>query len=69
MDTQQPVDVEAWCEMFRAIGLSDDDMKRWHALFEARHPDGHQKFLQWLGLPPERIARVRRDSRGGGAGG
>lgn len=64
MDSQNTVDVEAWCGMFREIGLSEADMKRWHAIFEARHPGGHQRFLEWLGLPPERIERVRRDSRG-----
>lgn len=61
MDSRQPVDVAAWRAMFREIGLTDADMRRWHALFEARHPDDHQRFLEWLGLPPERIARVRRD--------
>jgi len=68
MDSQHTVDVEAWCAMFREIGLSEADMKRWHALFEARHPDGHQRFLEWLGLAPDRIERVRRDSRGPAAG-
>ena len=56
------VNVEQWVEMFRAIGLKEEDMHRWHVEFERRHPEGHQGFLEWLGLPAERIARVRKDS-------
>lgn len=56
------VSVEQWVEMFRAVGLRDEEMHRWHAEFERRHPEGHQGFLEWLGLPAERIAQVRRDS-------
>ena len=56
------VRVEEWTEMFRAIGLEDPDMHKWHALFERRHPEGHQGFLEWLQLPDERIADIRRKS-------
>ncbi len=59
-DTQ--VTVNQWTEMFRDVGLSDDDMHKWHALFESRHPEGHQGFLEWLQLPAERIADIRRKS-------
>ena len=53
------VTVEEWVERFRAIGLDDAAMKRWHELFEEENPEGHQSFLEWLGLPAERIARIR----------
>jgi len=53
------VTVEEWVERFRAIGLDDATMGRWHGLFERENPEGHQSFLEWLGLPPERIARIR----------
>ena len=56
------VTVDEWTEMFRDIGLTDSDMHRWHALFESRHPEGHQGFLEWLRLPAERIADIRRKS-------
>ena len=49
--------------MFRAIGLQDADMHKWHAEFERRFPEGHQSFLEWLDLPEERITEVRRKSR------
>lgn len=56
------VSVDEWTDLFRRIGLSDDDMHRWHREFEGRHPEGHQGFLEWLGLPEERIARIRAES-------
>ncbi|MDX9722393.1 MAG: hypothetical protein RBU37_16735 [Myxococcota bacterium] len=57
------VNVEEWVARFRAIGLDDAAMERWHQLFEEENPQGHQAFLQWLGLPPERIQALREDSR------
>ncbi len=56
------VTVDQWTEMFRDVGLTDSDMHKWHALFESRHPEGHQGFLEWLQLPAERIADIRRKS-------
>ena len=53
------VSVEEWVRRFRAVGLDDSAMKRWHELFEQEDPDGHQSFLEWLGLPADRIARIR----------
>ncbi|MFO7570311.1 MAG: hypothetical protein R6W75_10985 [Smithellaceae bacterium] len=53
------INVEQWVELFREIGLTDDDMTKWHRLFESRHPEGHQSFLVWLGLDPEHIEQVR----------
>ena len=56
----QTVTVEEWVRRFRAVGLDDAAMKRWHEMFEQENPEGHQAFLEWLGLPPERIAEVRK---------
>jgi crotonobetainyl-CoA:carnitine CoA-transferase CaiB-like acyl-CoA transferase len=53
------INVDQWVELFRAVGLTDEQMRAWHDAFEERHPEGHQSFLQWLGLPAERIARIR----------
>jgi hypothetical protein len=53
------VTVDQWVEMFRFVGLDDEAMHRWHAEFERRHPEGHQGFLEWLGLPKDRIASIR----------
>ncbi len=57
------VNVEEWVRRFRAVGLDDAAMKRWHELFEMENPEGHQSFLEWLGLPDERIVRIRNPKR------
>lgn len=49
--------------MFREIGLDEAQMKRWHKVFEARHPAAHQGFLEWLGLKAEDIDRIRAECR------
>ncbi len=49
--------------MFRESGVDEERSTRWHKLFEARHPDAHQGFLEWLGLKPEEIARIRAKFR------
>lgn len=54
------VTVEEWVKRFRDIGLNDEAMKKWHQLFETENPAGHQSFLEWLGLPAERIAEIRK---------
>ena len=59
--SNKSVNVDEWTDMFRFVGLSDEDMHRWHREFEKRHPDGHQGFLEWLGLPEERIVRIRTE--------
>ena len=57
---QTYVKKEDWVAMFREIGLDDETMVKWHRLFEARHPQGHESFLQWLGIEAGEIARIRK---------
>lgn len=59
---KQAVTVEEWVARFRAIGLDDAAMERWHRLFEQENPNGHQSFLEWLGLPAGRITEIRTKS-------
>ena len=59
---EKKVTVEEWTTRFRAIGLDDDAMAKWHTLFERENPSGHQSFLEWLGLPEERIVQIRAKS-------
>jgi len=54
------VAVDEWVKRFRAIGLDEAMMHNWHRLFESENPEGHQSFLEWLGLPPEEITEIRR---------
>lgn len=56
------VTVEEWVARFKAIGLDQAAMERWHRLFEQENPDGHQSFLEWLGLPVEKISEIRSKS-------
>ena len=51
---------QAWTDMFRSIGMSDDDMWRWHAAFEQSRPGAHQRFLESLGIANDEIARIRK---------
>ena len=50
---------EKWVLLFREIGLDDTGMKRWHQAFEARYPQGHQSFLEWLNISENEIGRIR----------
>ncbi len=60
---QNQVSVDEWVSMFREIGLDEKTMMRWHQVFEARHPEAHRSFLEWLGLSPEKIEEIRKKSR------
>ncbi len=55
--------VDAWVSMFREIGLDEERMRKWHKIFESRHPEAHQSFLEWLGLNAEKIAEIRTMSK------
>ena len=50
---------EGWTEMFRAIGMSDEDMHQWHVNFERNMPDAHADFLRSLGLDDAEVRRIR----------
>lgn len=54
---------QEWVALFKDAGLSDAMMKKWHQLFESRHPEGHDSFLRWLGLPDTEIDVIRKNSR------
>ncbi len=60
---QNQVSVNEWKNMFREIGLDEGAMMKWHRLFESRHPEAHQSFLEWLGLPAEKVEHIRKESR------
>ncbi|MGD9211713.1 MAG: hypothetical protein PVI90_13085 [Desulfobacteraceae bacterium] len=57
------VTVNQWKEVFSEIGMSDNDMQKWHQCFEKKYPDGHQDFLEWLGLEKSRIEKIRKASK------
>ncbi|GFO55273.1 hypothetical protein GMSM_22800 [Geomonas sp. Red276] len=53
------VTVDEWVARFEAVGLDGEGREKWHRLFERENPEGHQSFLEWLGLPPDQIAAIR----------
>ena len=57
------VSKDEWVALYEAIGLDGAKRMQWHKLFEARHPDGHQGLLEWLGIPPKEIAHIREQCR------
>lgn len=44
-------------------GMSDEDMWHWHRRFEHRMPDGHQEFLEALGLDTDEVKAIRERAR------
>ena len=54
---------DEWTELFRAAGMDDEGMHRWHREFESRYPVKHQAFLAWLQLPETEIKKIREHSR------
>lgn len=56
------VTVEECNSRFRSLGLDDNLMGHWHTIFERENPSGHESFQEWLGLPEERLDRVRSKS-------
>ena len=61
--TPSRVDKEMWVAMLRAAGMDDAAMKRWHAEFEQRAPDGHHEFLLSLGISEKEVRSIRHWSR------
>lgn len=60
---QKKIGVEEFKKLFQDVGLSEAQMMKWHKLFETRHPESHQSFLEWLGLPAARIDEIRSKSK------
>jgi DNA-binding transcriptional MerR regulator len=54
---------EKWVNMLGAAGLDEDGMWAWHREFEKSSPEGHQDFLESIGISSEEIASIREKSR------
>jgi DNA-binding transcriptional MerR regulator len=63
LDRVRNMDRERWVRLLRASGFTDEDLGRWHRDFERTDPSYHQRFLEFLGLPPDEISFVRTESR------
>lgn len=60
---QKSIGVKEWKDLFRGIGIDEAGMEKWHRSFEAKHPEDHQSFLEWLGVPEKDIQTIRSKSR------
>jgi len=49
--------------MFQELGLNETAMRRWHRIFESRHPEAHHSFLEWLGLGTDEVSQIRQCNR------
>ena len=58
------MNLDLWVRLLKASGFTQEDMNRWHGAFERSSPASHQKFLEFLCVPRDAIARIRRYSRG-----
>jgi len=58
-DATGSIDRETWVQVLRSVGMSQEDMDRWHAEFERNAPQGHHSFLRWLGIPEEEALAIR----------
>lgn len=50
---------ERWVAIMQAAGFDHDLMSAWHRKFEELEPDGHQEFLESLGIGGKEIQRIR----------
>ena len=51
--------------LLEGAGITDAQKRKLHALFEQQHPEAHQGFLEYLGIPPAGIEHIRSQSRQG----
>ncbi len=59
-----PEPVAPFDGLFKATGLDDAAMHRWHVVFARQNPEGHRSFLLSLGLSEDDVARIVQDSVG-----
>ena len=48
-----------------SAGITDEQKKRLHSHFEQEHPEAHQGFLEYLGVPAPEIRTIRERARYG----
>ncbi len=63
LDRVPNMDKAKWVRLLRASGFTEEDLGRWHQDFERTDPEYHQRFLEFLGIPPAEIDHIREWSR------
>ncbi len=51
---------QLWVEMFRAAGMDEAAMRRWHREFEQRAPEDHHAFLLSLDISEKEALQIRK---------
>jgi DNA-binding transcriptional MerR regulator len=54
---------DIWVAMLQAAGLDEEGMKNWHIEFEMTSPEGHQDFLESIGIAESEIDSIRAWSK------
>jgi len=57
------INKDQFVAVLNAAGVTDAQKHRLHAAFEARHPQAHEAFLRWLGIPAAEVKAIREKSR------
>ena len=57
------MDKKMWVDILTAAGMDEPAMAKWHAEFESRAPEAHNDFLLSLGIPEDKVRRIREWSR------
>lgn len=52
-----------WKSLFIKCGFNEEQLHKWHSLFEKNSPEDHLHFLESLGLPHADIILIREASR------
>jgi len=67
--TQAPTMKNITKDQFVAVldgaGMTDEQKRRLHTRFEQAHPEAHQGFLEYLGVPASEIHTIRERARHG----
>jgi len=54
---------DKWVSIMKGAGMTEEDMRRWHAEFEKAAPEEHDEFLRFLHIPEQEIQSIRDWSR------
>jgi len=65
INSVQNLNKDAWVQLLRDAGFSEDDMWNWHQRFEQSSPEKHHRFLSSLRIPEAEIAVIRKRSKSG----
>lgn len=52
-------DVKTFAGILSEAGISEEQMRKIHRVFEAKYPQDHVRFLEWLGADAAAIKKIR----------